>query len=439
MLTFLFTSTLHAQAPAPPVNFQSQSLIDTLGQDLYLRSGSTGLVLVVVHNKEIAFRGFGETAPDSHQPPTPDSFLRLCSLTKIFTTDLLVHLIQHQPAGSPEPPLSLSTTLEFLLPEAVHVPTPEPSRPITLGDLATHTAGLPRELGPTPRGAAHFTYPSRAQRFRALPTLRLKSTPGTAALYSNLGFDLLGDALEQVSSMTLPYLLGNVTLTPLSMNETTYTPTDAQCARLLQGAHPEGPCTSTVNTAGSSGLYSTPTDMARWLQYLLGGTRDAKGQPATPAQNPAAQAAYLFPANLTSVGGLDHAGDPTGIGLGWIHTPGTNGADLVEKTGGGAGFLTYIAMLPAQHLAIFVAATDGSVETHVNLFRNSNNVLLALAGLPTIPLPPPPPPSAATHLKPGLAQPKAKLTRKAVAAHPKASAPRLRPRQTKPNPRPTHA
>ncbi len=367
---------------------QAQTL-DTLGQDLQTRSGSTGLVLVVVRDKETTIRGFGETAPGSHQPPTPDSLLRLCSLTKIFDTDLLVKLIQ-QPTTT-KLNLRLDTPLQLLSPVAI--PIRDDARPITLGDLATHTAGLPREIGPAPRGTSHFTYPGPDQRRRWLATAHLKTTPGTAALYSNIGFDLLGDALEQATQTPYPQLLAARTTNPLGMAETTFTPTPAQCARLLGGAHAEGLCTPTTNSAGSAGLYSTGTDMARFLAYLLG-----VAAPAIPAQNPAAQAAYLTPANLQSVAGLDHAGDPTGIGLGWIHTRGSNNVDIVEKTGGGAGFLTYIAMLPAQHIAIFVAATDGAVETHINLFRNANNVLLTLAGLPTLYIPPPPQPTPATHL-----------------------------------------
>lgn len=385
-LLALSATLAHAQAPAPN--------IDELGQDLLVRSGSTGLVLVVVKDKEVSLKGFGETAPGSGQVPGADSVVRLCSLTKIFASDLLVKLIQECQASQKATRCpSLQTTLQSLLPQGVRTPVADAERPITLGDLATHTAGLPRELGPTPRGSGHFTYPSQAQRFHALPALHLHATPGTEAAYSNLGFDLLGDALEQAGGAPYPELLAAHTLTPLGLQETTFSPSAPQCARLLQGAHAEGLCTPTTNTAGSSGLYSTAADMARWLEYLLG-----TATPKIPAQNSAAQAAYVFPGNLAGVKGLDHAGDPSGIGLGWIHTPGSNNVDIVEKTGGGAGFLTYIAMIPAQHLAIFVAATDGAVETHINLYRNANNVLLTLAGLPALYIAPPPPPTPATHL-----------------------------------------
>jgi D-alanyl-D-alanine-carboxypeptidase/D-alanyl-D-alanine-endopeptidase len=167
------------------------------------------------------------------------------------------------------------------------------------------------------------------------------------------------------------------------MKETGFTPNAAQCQRLLLGAHDEGPCTDTQNSAGSSGLYSTAADVTIWLKYLL------------TAQNPAAQAVYIDPATLLKETGLDHAGVPTGIGLGWMHISATDGSDITEKTGGGAGFVTYIALNHAHNTAIFVAFTDGAPviaptsATHINVFHESNNLLLAVDGLP--PLPPEPP------------------------------------------------
>jgi serine-type D-Ala-D-Ala carboxypeptidase/endopeptidase len=154
----------------------------------------------------------------------------------------------------------------------------------------------------------------------------------------------------------------------------------------LQGAHNEGPCTDTQNSVASAGVYSTAADMTLWLAYLLG--------TGPIAQDPAAQAVYIDPADLVRQSGLDHPGAPSGIGLGWMHLfPASDPSTITEKTGGGAGFLTYIALNQTTHAGIFVAVTDGSVETHINLFKNANNILLTLTGFPTIPIPPPPPPT----------------------------------------------
>jgi D-alanyl-D-alanine-carboxypeptidase/D-alanyl-D-alanine-endopeptidase len=373
-----------AQA-APQASLSSLPSVDDLGPELFLASGSTGMVLVVVRDNQVFFRGYGETVPYSNQTPTQDSLLRLCSLTKIFTTDVLTKLVADKTVGLDDP-------LQHFAPR--HVVVPKRVQSITLADLATHTSGLPRELGSAPRGSAHFTFPDYSTRWRWLPNQRLRSTPGTAALYSNVAFDFLGDALQTAAHKQYAALLAERTLNPLHMQNTTFFPSEEQCRHLLVGIRDEGECTVTEPTAGSSGLYSTATDMAIWLQYLLG-----TGGAEIPSQDPAAQAVYILPSHLVSQKGLDHAGEPTGVGLGWIHLlPVDSLSHIIEKTGGGAGFTTYIAINHSQHTAIFLAATDGAIDTHVNLFNAANKVLLALAGLP--PLPPPAPKPAPRHSHP---------------------------------------
>jgi serine-type D-Ala-D-Ala carboxypeptidase/endopeptidase len=380
-LALTFAQPTHAQTQLPALEST-----DALGQDLFLKSGSTGMVLVVVRDGKVFFRGYGETAPGSAQPPTQNSILRLCSLSKIFATDLLIKL-------SGDKLVRLDDPLQRFAPtKAAKVPS-KPGHPITLADLATHTSGLPREVGRAPKGTPHFTFPDHDYRWHWLPKQILKTTPGNAALYSNVGFDLLGDALEKAAHKPYAQLLFDRITQPLGMSETGFTPNADQCRRLLQTAHDEGPCTDTQSSAGSSGVYSTATDMTVWLKYLL------------TAQNPAAQAVYIDPATLLKQSGLDHAGAPTGIGLGWMHIAATDGSDITEKTGGGAGFLTYIALSQTHHTAIFVAATDGSIETHLNVFHEANNLLLAVDGLP--PLPPEPP-------KPAPRPARKKIVRKTV-------------------------
>jgi D-alanyl-D-alanine-carboxypeptidase/D-alanyl-D-alanine-endopeptidase len=357
----------------PDTAYADAASIDALGNDLFVQSGSTGMVLVVVRGNQTIFRGYGETAPGSHQAPTQESLLRLCSLTKIFTTDLLAKLVADKTVALDDP-------LQRFAPSGKIVP--KRAKGITLLDLATHTSGLPRELGTPPALTPHFTFPDYRTRWRWLPNQHLRTVPGTAALYSNVAFDYLSDALQAAAHKQYAALLAERTLNPLDMWSTTYFPNAEQCSRLLVGAHDQGPCSVTEATAGSSGLYSTPRDMTSWLKYLLGSDH------TSTAQDAAAQAIYILPASLKSQKGLDHAGEPTGVGLGWIHIlPADSPSTIVEKTGGGAGFSTYIAINRSRRTAIFVAATDGPVYTHVNLFNAANKLLLAVAGLPPLPQP----------------------------------------------------
>jgi D-alanyl-D-alanine-carboxypeptidase/D-alanyl-D-alanine-endopeptidase len=398
ILTFACIITGHATALAQTIALNTEQAT-VLGAELFAKSGSTGMVLVVVHDREVYIHGFGETALGNGQKPTADSILRLCSLSKIFATDLLTKLVTDNTVRLDDP-------LQLFAPPHVTVPSrsargSDQAHPITLLELATHTSGLPREVGNAPHGTPHFTFPGYAYRWHWLPSQRLRTVPGTASAYSNVGFDFLGDALQQAAHKPYAKLLAERTTTPLGMRETGFTPTAEQCSRLLQGAHDEGPCTDTQASASSAGLYSTALDMSKWLTYLLG--------TGTIAQNPAAQAVYIQPETLVSQTGLDHAGKLTGVGLGWMHLQAPDGPfAITEKTGGGAGFLTYIALSQQSHTGIFLAVTDGAIETHINVFKEANNLLLALIGLP--PLPPDPP-------KPVTKPARQKLVHKTVRPH----------------------
>jgi serine-type D-Ala-D-Ala carboxypeptidase/endopeptidase len=372
---FLLSLLPAAAQTAPVVILHDLKEAGTLGSDLYANMGATGLVLVVVRGNQMYFHSYGETVPGSHVAPAMNSEIRLCSLTKIFTSDLLEKFVA-------DGTVRLDDRLKKYAPEGAVVP--EKNAPITLEELATHTAGLEREIGTAPRRTPHFSYPDYEARWHWLRSTELKFTPGTQAFYSNVGFDLLSDALAEASQTPYATLLETRTLKPLKMWDTTFYPNPGQCERLMTGAHEEGPCTITANTEGSSGLYSTPADMVKFLSYLVG--------TGELAQADGAHGVYLLPSKLASQYGLDHAGKPSGIGLGWIHLGANEDiSHIIEKTGGGAGFTTYIAIHPASHTAIFVAATEGPARAWkdgFNLFKAANNGLLALAGLPPLPVEP---------------------------------------------------
>ena len=357
--------------PLPPLH-----AADSLLADLFYRSGSTGMVVVVVRGQETWIQSYGQTFPGSHHKPDADSLLRLCSVSKIMTTDLLVKLIADRN-------VSLSDPLQKFAPRNVTVPMRtvrgQIGRPITLGDLATHTAGLPREIAYPSGDAGHFTFPDYNYRWQWLPGFRPRTIPGTAAHYSNIGFDLLADALAAASGKPYAELFAQRIAMPLGLRDTTLTPTPAECGRLLTGARNEGPCSDTTADAGSGGVYSTATDMTRWLKYLL-------GLPGVPVhQSAAATATYIPAAQLRWTQGIGLAGVPIGIGLGWIHlNPPEDPTTIIEKTGGGAGYTTYIALNPGRHIGLFVAATEGR-RGGADIYRESNGLLTYLAGLTPMP------------------------------------------------------
>ncbi len=364
-----------AQTVPPPL----LSSADPFVSDLFHRSGSTGMVIVIVRGHETWTESYGQTRPGSHQKPSADSLIRLCSISKIMTSDVLVKMVA-------DGRLSLSDPLQKFAPRNVTVPVLTvrgvSGRPITLGDLATHTAGLPREIAYPAGDSGHFTFPDYAFRWQWLPGFRLRTVPGTAAHYSNIGYDLLADALSAAAGKPYPQLFAERIAKPLGLHDTTVSPTPGECARLLVGAKNEGRCSDTTAAAGSGGLYSTANDMTRWLQYLL----DLPGVPVH--QDPAATATYIAASQLRWTQGMGRAGIPNGIGLGWVHIiQPDDTATIIEKTGGGAGYNTYIALIPERHIGLFVAATDGR-HAGTDIFHGSNDLLTYLAGLAPVPTDP---------------------------------------------------
>jgi len=359
-------SILPAQQPLPFAE------ADQRATALFQQSGFTGMVVAIVRDSQVFLKGYGETSPGSGIRPDGNSLIRLCSISKVFTTDLLLKQVA---LGT----VSLSDPLQRFAPRGKLVPNGPAGQRITLEDLATHTSGLPREVSSYPKNAPHFTFPDQVFRWTWLPRQQLKVAPGTAAAYSNVGFDLLGDALAFATHKTFAQLLYEQTLRPLALYNTTLVPSQQQCARLLLGSRDEGPCTDTQPSGASGGLYSTPADMARFLQYML----RVSGYPAPPGLD---LAVALTPAQLKTMDGLSHAGDPTGIGRGWIQLgdPASSSA-ILEKTGGGAGFSTYIALTPTRHTGIFVAVTEGNHDWRVDLFTATNDLLAAVANVPPLP------------------------------------------------------
>ncbi|MGI4755302.1 MAG: D-alanyl-D-alanine-carboxypeptidase/endopeptidase AmpH [Janthinobacterium lividum] len=353
---------------------------DALAQKIFQRTASMGMVVTIVRDNEVWTNGYGRVAPGSDQVPQANSLIRLCSITKILATDLLAKFVGEKKVSFDDP-------LQKFAPAGVSVSNltlrGPARRPINLGDLATHTAGLPREIAYPPPGAAHFTFPDYAFRWQWLPGFRLRTSPGDAAHYSNIGFDLLADALSSAANEPYAKLFHDRTSQPIGMVDTTLTPTPDQCSRLMSGPREPSQCTDTEAAAGSGGMYSTANDMARFLKYLL-------YLPGVPVhQNGWSTGMYLDPANLHSVQGLGHAGVPTGIGIGWIEINKLYGESrIVEKTGGGAGFQTYIALNPARHAGIFIARVDGRSRGGANLFREANDLLLTMVNLPPVPADP---------------------------------------------------
>ncbi|WP_420536566.1 serine hydrolase [Escherichia coli] len=96
---------------------------------------SRGRALVVIDGNQRVFRSYGETRPGNNVRPQLDSVIRIASLTKLMTSEMLVKLLDQ---GT----VKLNDPLSKYAPPGARVPTYN-GTPITLVNLATHTSAIP--------------------------------------------------------------------------------------------------------------------------------------------------------------------------------------------------------------------------------------------------------------------------------------------------------
>src|SRR5271167_2711577 len=365
-----------AALPWPRPARASQALLDEAvgfaGQILFLAIKTPALVLGVVHGGQTSIQGFGRRADNPNEAPGADTLFRIGSITKAFTGQVLASL-------AADGVVSLADPLTKYAPEFV-APLSEGGRPIRLIDLATHSAGLPREVphapGPPDDPFAHITPDAFAAWLKTNP---LMFTPGTSVSYSNFGFDLLAAALARAAHEPYPDLLEARVLGPRGLGDTTFAPSAVQLPRIMPGHNFDGSPMPNAKTGpvivGSGGLYSTPRDLLAWLQWHLDRFPNER-----VAERLIDHAAYLWRDGLNAVFGMDESGHMDAMGLGWvIMAPEGDRPLILQKAGGLQGVFSYVAFAPARNIGVMVAINAFDFNAGMAMAKTANDLLAELA------------------------------------------------------------
>lgn len=357
----------HAAKVAPDPLLASQ-IVDRYARNIFYNTKATGMAMVAIDANQRVFASMGAIRPGSSVRPQKDSVIRIASLTKLLTSELLVKL-------SDQGVVQLDDPLSKYAPRGSIVPS-YAGQSIRLINLATHTSGLPREQPGGKPNRPVFVWPTYKQRWNWLENAQLKVAPGTEAAYSNLAFDLLGDALAYATGVAYPALLQREITHPLGMKDTTFTPSPDQCSRLMIPEKGASPCINTLAAIGSGGIYSTPDDMGSWMQQFLSSDVHTRSPQADRIQTMIYQRSQLV-----KVDGMDVPGKASALGMGWVYVaPEKNRPGIIQKTGGGGGFITYMAMVPQYSVGVFIVVTR-SPHTHFTAMSDGvNNLLTELIG-----------------------------------------------------------
>lgn len=364
-IVFGGTGTAHADPLLDEV-------VEFTGAILFIESKVPGLVIGAVRNGETAIHGFGETADGSGKAPDGDTLLRIGSITKAFTGEVLAHL-------AADNVVALTDPLGKYAPDLAPDSNAEAQR-IRLIDLATQSAGTPRELPHEPGPDNDPFAPITRDGFAAwFAKEKLLFPPGSGVLYSNFGFDLLAIALSKAAQTPYPEILKDTVTGPLDLRDTVFAPSDAQKARMMQGHGFDGKALPDVPTGsvivGSGGLYSTPKDLLRWMQWHLdrNSTKDAEARLLDHSM-------YLVRDGLKPVFGMDESGEMDAMGLAWVvMMPEGNRPLILQKAGGLQGSFSYIAFAPTRGIAVFVAINKFDFGAAKAMAEAVNELIATLA------------------------------------------------------------
>jgi serine-type D-Ala-D-Ala carboxypeptidase len=231
----------------------------------------------------------------------PSTLFDLASLTKVVATTPMAMILYERGL------LALDAPVAAIVPEFVTDEKRDPRRhDVTLRQLLTHSSGLPAYE------KLFLKARTRDELLRAAFATPLAADPATRAVYSDIGFIILGIALERLADEPLDRFCQREIFAPLAMTNTTFNPAtelrskipstaDERESKAERGAGalarelPEASLPSSVSprstfrkkiiqgevqdenafvlggVAAHAGLFSTAQDLAKYAHALITG------------------------------------------------------------------------------------------------------------------------------------------------------------------------
>jgi len=346
-LIILLFASIACSTPATWTEFEPA--LDRFGTMLAegVAADSVGAISagVVVGDELIWAQGFGMADRELGIPADAGTIYRTGSISKSFTAVLMVILAEQNL-------LDLDDPVEEYLPVIEHLAErPDEMDPITLRQLASHTAGLIREPR-LPRAAAGPIQAWEDKIIASIPFTAFQSRPGERYSYSNIGFGILGLTSSRAAGRSFIDLVEELIFDPLGMTSSTFIITPDLEPRLSTGYQVRRDGTidaafPALEHAGrgykvpNGGIYSTVGDLARFISGLTGTARaailtDAGRHETQIFQTPVAM----------------RNGDSTGYGLGFSIRISEAGLRMVSHGGSVAGYNAHLVYEPGSTIGV---------------------------------------------------------------------------------------
>ncbi|OGM48014.1 alkaline D-peptidase [Aspergillus bombycis] len=301
------------------------------------------------------------------------SVYRIGGLTQLFTIwTALVEAgdtIWNDPVTKYLPKLAASTNSANVAQDPIRYVDWED---ITVGQLASHMAGLPRNycvdsiekqgysindgLPPSAGtgGTCTSSNSSQAETLVALAHQPPVAPPGVTPIYSNVGFQILGYIIERITGQPFEEVLKSRILHPLSLRNTSLRAPSSNSSGIIP-TNPEASGWSTqYGAAPALSMYSTTTDLSNAGKAILNSTLLTQAQtnrwlkPVTHTSNPANSLGY--PWIIYSSGNY----------------PNTSMVDIYTYYSSIGQYSSYIGLVPDYNVGFTVLAADSVSAPDLN-------------------------------------------------------------------------
>ena len=303
-----------------------------------------GVVVVVKDGQVLTERGFGYADVAQRRRVDPDATLfRIGSVSKLFTWTAVMQLHEQ---GRIDLDADINRYLDFRIP-------PFHGQPVTMRQLMRHTPGFEESIKGGDRDVE--TVPPLGDVLKALEPGRVFA-PGSTPAYSNFGAALAGYVVERVSGQSFEAYVQQHIFQPLKMgSSTTAQPLPPALApRMAQGyerASEKAQPFEMISVPPAGSVSSSGADMAKFMIASL-----AQGG---GLMRPESLQALWTPAPKAFVPDLNR------MGLGWYHQD-VNGQEVVGHGGDLRLFHSYLWLLPAAHVGVFVSFNSSGATEAAN-------------------------------------------------------------------------
>jgi len=362
---------------------QDQDAIDAFARQIAadVAADSIGAITAAVFRGDHVLwaQGFGWADPEHGVPAGVRTIYRIGSISKSFTAMLLVDLVEDGVIALDDPVSSVLPEVagfgEAQTGEAPEGTVSAGTTAVTFRELASHTAGLIRE--PDLEGAAAGPIEDWGHKILAsIPHTSFYTSPGTEYRYSNIGFGILGYALQRAAGRSFMQMIDERIFTPLGMHSSTFIVGPDLAPRLAVGFanRPDGTVDAdfpALEHAGrgykvpNGGVYSTVGDLATFAAAVMGRTDHEVLETASRAEMMRRQTP------------TDGPGYGLGLSINEVSLADGSSVTFIGHGGSVAGYNAYLAFEPESGTGVVLLRNYNRGRT--NLGRAGNALLTALA------------------------------------------------------------